>query len=153
MASRLKQHCFLVVMACLCTFAIGVQAADSRSSRRAHPHPSVQQLQEDPAQVVTQVMHNELSADLDDHSLWMYVCDKVDHAKEVTRKVVETPKGDLTLTTAQGGHPLSPEELKKQDAQLEELAHDPGALAKWQQGQHEDDQRARELMKMLPTAF
>jgi len=153
MTSGSNRQRFLELTICLCSFAMTAHSADSRSSRRAHAHPRVQQLKADPAQVVTQAMHNELNADLHDHSLWMYVCHKVDHNKEVTKKVVETPKGDLTLTTAQAGHPLSPEELKKQDRQLEELMRDPGALAKQQQAQHDDDQRARELMKMLPTAF
>lgn len=109
--------------------------------------------QTDPAQLVAQTMHNELNADLNDHSLWTYIEDKVDGDKHTVRKVVETPKGDLHLMLAENGHPLSPEQLKKQEAQLNQIAHDPQALAKDQQAEHEDEQKARALMKMIPTAF
>lgn len=152
MASALNRFSRLLLVMSLCVLAGAARGADSRSTHHARP-TSAKELQANPHNLVAQVMHNELNADLHDHSLWMYVCEKTDDNKKVTRKVIETPKGDLSLTTAQGGHPLSPEELKKEESQLDKLVHDPSALSKKQKDEHEDDAKARELMKMLPTAF
>jgi hypothetical protein len=113
----------------------------------------IQLAQTNPVQLVAQTMHNELNADLNDHSLWTYVMDKAEDGNRVVKKIVETPKGDLKLTIALNGHPLSPDELKKQESHLNAMASDPNQLAKAQQDEHQDEEKARELMKMLPTAF
>lgn len=140
----------------LTTILVGVAAAaDKHTSppQSAALNSVLQLAQTNPAGLVAQTMHNELDADLNDHSLWTYIEDKVDGDKHIVRKVVETPKGDLHLMIAENGHPLSPEQLKNQEAHLNQIAQDPQALGKDQQAEHDDEQKARELMKMIPTAF
>lgn len=130
-------------------------AADGKPSpsQPAAPAAVVHLAQTNPSHLVAQVMQNELNADLNDHSLWTYVEDKVDGDKHTVEKVVETPQGDVKLLIADNGRPLSPDQLKRQEARLNHIAHDPQAFAKEQQAEHEDEQKARALMKMIPSAF
>ena len=113
----------------------------------------IQHAEQNPGQLVAQTMHNELNADLNDHSLWTYIEDKVDGRKHTVKKVVETPKGDASLMIAENGYPLPPDELKRQKAHLDQMVRDPQAFAREQADEHQDEQKARELMKMIPTAF
>lgn len=155
MRQRSEYRVRWVLLLAFCLFAASLYASGADK-----PHPSRRGstradhvAQTNPRRLVTQVMNNELNADLNDHSLWMYIADKVDHEKQETKKVVETPKGDLDLLIAVNGHPVPPEELKKEEEGLNKVASEPHELAKRQQAEHDDEKKARELMKMLPTAF
>jgi len=148
------------IYAAVCIFLTAFPAGLAAGTERHNPPQqsaalnSVLQLaQRNPTKLVAQTMHNELNADLNDHSLWSYIEDKVDGDKHTVKKVVETPNGDLKLTIAQNGRPLSPDQLKGEQARLEQIAHNPDAEAKDQQAEHEDEQKARQLMKIIPTAF
>lgn len=137
-----------------CLFASATDTG-RMTAKRTHPATlSVVHLaQSNPQRLVTQVMNNELYADQHDHSLWTYISENKQDGKDRTDKVIETTKGDLKLLIAENGHPLSPDELKTQEADLEKTASSPSALAKERANYNSDDKKARELMKMLPTAF
>jgi hypothetical protein len=147
------QLCWTLLVV-LCLTAPRINGASSKGSPDSRVDRSTShEAQVKPQHLVAEVMNNELDADLNDHSLWMYISEKVDHDKRVTKRVVETPQGDLDLLIAVNGHPLPPEELKKEQEGLDAVARDPHELAKRQQDEHEDEKKARELMKMLPAAF
>ena len=134
---------YLVITAVL---AGSCSARDDHSPRQqSSAINSVTQLaQRNPTKLVAQTMRNELNADLNDHSLWTYIEDKVDGNKHTVKKIVETPKGDAKLLITANGRPLSPDQLRRQDARLNQIAHDPQVFAREQQAEHQDERKARE---------
>ena len=153
MRQRSKYRVRWILVFCLVSVSLYASGADKPHPSRRVPIRGDREAQTNPQRLVFQVMNNELDADMNDHSLWMYIADKVDHEKRETKKTVETPKGDLDLLIAVNGHPVPPEELKKEEEGLNRVASDPHEVAKRQQAEHDDEKKARELMKMLPTAF
>jgi len=111
--------------------------------------------QQDPKaqQMVRVAMQVELDASRDDHSHWEY--------KEVYKglegvkvfRVVETGKGSLKKKLEESGRPLTAEELKQEDARLQEFVNDHARQAKQHKDDAQDDKRAESMLRMLPDAF
>jgi hypothetical protein len=112
---------------------------------------SAQQLP--PRELVKQVVDNELKANQDDHTHWMYRDSDTLPAKSTVKLVVETPNGTVSKLILLNGHPLTPQEQAEDDARMESTLTDPSVVAKQRKNSAHDDQQSVSLMKMLPNAF
>jgi hypothetical protein len=99
---------------------------------------------------VQQSVTTELVADDADHSHWLYL--DVDRKPNRTTKqwVAETSKGDVHRLFEENGRELSQQD---QSARMEDFARDVAAQAKQQRSGQQDDERARQMLTMLPQAF
>lgn len=102
--------------------------------------------------LVRRASHNEVKADQT-----QYYCmfrDKTvykDHS--ITREVIRTPQGGLGETLIINGHPLSPEERRKEGEKLAKFANNPEARQKRRESSKADDKRAETMLTSLPDAF
>jgi hypothetical protein len=94
-----------------------------------------------PNDLVRKVIANELQADQQDHSHWMY--EEVDNipAPRKTKIVVETRTGDINFLDAIDGRPLSPQQHSAEEQRIRRFVNDP------------DENQSTELFAMLPDAF
>ena len=68
-------------------------------------------------------------------------------------RVVETAHGSLDKKIQVNGRVLTPEELRKEDARIDEFVRDPAQQAKQRKEGAQDDKRAETMTRMLPDAF
>lgn len=73
--------------------------------------------------------------------------------KSRTKRIVETPNGDISLTVAENGRPLSPQELRAEEQHVLKLASDPATWAARRKKQQQDEVEERTLLKSIPDAF
>ena len=99
------------------------------------------------------VISNELKAEDEDHTHWMFRLDTEKATRKETYEVVETKEGDLQRLVAVNDQPLSPEEQKKQDEHIQYLINHPEELHKSQREKEEDEDRSQRLLKTLPDAL
>ena len=104
-------------------------------------------------QLVNEVAANELKADEEDTSLWMYSARIVKGGKTETRTVVETKQGDLSRLVAVNGTPLGASERKRENDRIKQLVSDPSETEKLKHDAEEDDKKARELLNLIRQAF
>jgi hypothetical protein len=100
------------------------------------------------------VVSNELKAEAQDHSHWMFrqQTEKPGSQTEVD-EVIESSSGDLTYPILINGQQPSAEQQKRADQHIGQLIHNPGALAKSRKAENEDAARTQRLLKMVPDAF
>ena len=106
-----------------------------------------------PLQIVQQVVRNELDADANDHTPWMYRDVKQTPEKHTVKLVIETHEGSLSELVEQDGHPLSPQDRQQENQRIDQLVSDPSAQQKQRKNDQHDEQQARSMMEMLPHAF
>jgi len=119
----------------------------------AAPGDARGQLTEDPQVLVRQVVTNELQAQQNDNTYWLYVSEVQQPEKTQTWYVIETKEGALTLLAAENGHALTPQQQQQEDERLNSLIHDPRELRKQRQERERDAQKEQQLLKMLPDGF
>ena len=113
-----------------------------------------QQRQDAKAQeMVRSAMQTELAADSNDHTHWQYRDVNRNAQGETVYRVVETSHGSVRKKIQAAGRPLSSEELKREDDQVQEFIHDPAQIAKQRKDGLQDDRRAESMLRMLPDAF
>lgn len=105
---------------------------------------------QDTKQFVQQAVTDELAADRDDHSRWIF--HEVDRkpSDAVVQWVAETGHGDLNRVLSRNGRQISEEE---QRARIDKFIHDPAAQAKQHRSGQHDDEQAEAMLKLLPAAF
>jgi hypothetical protein len=109
--------------------------------------------QQDARALVRTVVANELVADTNDHSRWMFRdANKVPEKSTVTL-VVQTAEGDLSKTIELNGRPLTSEQQKEDEQKMHKFVTDPSVRQKQKHDHEQDGERARSLTKMLPDAF
>ena len=113
--------------------------------------PGLLTAQSSPNELVRRVIDNELSAENQDHSHWMFRLEKEDRSgqKEVD-EVVETKDGDLVRPILRNGRELPAKQRQESDRQL---GRNPQGLRKTQKEKKEDADRSQQMLKMLPEAF
>ncbi len=106
----------------------------------------------DPIELVRRAAKNEIRAnDIEQYYMFKDNTDYKDHS--ITKEIVRTKQGGLSITLLLNGKPLTPEERKKEDAKLEKFANDPDARRKRRESNKADDQRAELMLTSLPDAF
>jgi hypothetical protein len=103
--------------------------------------------------LVRRIVANELKAQDEDHSHWMYRMEVEDREKREVWEIIETPYGDLSRLLYVNGRPLSQEEQRKEDQRIQTLASNLGEHRKLPQARNEDGDEAMRLLKMLPDAL
>lgn len=106
-----------------------------------------------PQQLVHQVVENELQADKNDTSNWMYIAQVQQKGRVETRRVVESKDGDVYRVVAIDAKPVSPEEQRKEEERISRLVNDRAKLDKQRKDGQEDGRKAREMLQMIRDAF
>ena len=110
--------------------------------------------QENPSEVVREVMHNEIEAQLQDTSLWCFREEHKDDGKpEKSLEVCQTESGDIERIVAINGRELSADEKAAEEKRVEKLIDHPERLRIKQKKQRDDQEQARNLMKIFPEAL
>ncbi len=104
-------------------------------------------------QLVQQVINNELYANRNDHSHWMYRDADETPTKNVVKIVVQTSQGSVSKAIEINGRPPNAQQRQQDSAQMESMVNDPSVRAKRRKSGAHDDRQAVSLMKMLPDAF
>ncbi len=99
------------------------------------------------------VVANELKADADDHSRWMYRDENGVPNRNTLKLVIQTAQGDLSTTVETDGHPLPQEQQKADEQRMDAFVHDASLRHQQKQSHEQDAAKASALTKMLPDAF
>jgi len=103
--------------------------------------------------VLRKVINNELRAQSDDHSRWMYQ-EKTTDARnhEQVKWIVQTGEGDLDRLWLKNGRPIPREQQAQEDQRIANLLHSPDRRRKRQRAQQEDAKQTERLFRILPDA-
>jgi hypothetical protein len=102
---------------------------------------------------VRRVISNELQMQDQDHSRMMYEVETAEAGVKETKEVAGTKDGTVTLLIARNGQPLTEDELKKQEKQMNAFVHDRQEQEKRKRAAEEDAAKTKRLLSMLPDAF
>lgn len=127
--------------------AVMVAAGEQRPATSEPPLPS------DPNQFVREMVQRELEIQDRDHTLWRYHLHKEDEGTSQDRDVIETRQGSLARTLLINGHPLTPEQRKKDEERMKNLVDDATEQARRAHRSKQDEDKARELLRAIPDAF
>jgi len=106
-----------------------------------------------PEDIVRKVVKNELDADFNDHTAWMYRDAYKSPDKDIVKIVIETQQGNLSEIIQDGGRPPSAQEHQADLSRIEEILTDPSLRARMKRNEQHDGEQARDMMNMLPNAF
>ena len=110
-----------------------------------------QSSQVQPNALIREVVQNEMRAEDQDNSHWMFRLDTENkNGPREVDEVVETRNGDLKRPILINGRELTPKERQEADRQL---GHNPQTLQKTLKDKNEDAARSKRLLGMLPEAF
>ncbi|HET7205034.1 MAG TPA: hypothetical protein VFI95_00510 [Terriglobales bacterium] len=137
------KYSFLIGLAIVCLCAsISIAEAESNANSPI-----------DPQKLIREVVSTELKADKTDNSHWMFREQDIEPGKNVVQECVQTRQGQICRVLARDGHPLSAEERDQEKRRVDALVHNPAEEKKRQRQRHEDDQRADDMLNMLPAGF
>lgn len=108
---------------------------------------------QDARALVRAVVANELQADANDHSRWMYRDENGAPYKGVVKLVIQTAQGDLSKTIKRDGHPLTQEQQKEDEQRIDAFVKEASLRQKQKRDHEQDSAKASALTKMLPDAF
>jgi hypothetical protein len=106
----------------------------------------------DPSTVVRHAIDNYLAQETS-HQADQFFFHKHDSRRDFTQDILETAQGDVALTVAANGKPLSPADHQLQLARLNNLAAHPDLQAHRQKREQEDTARVDKMLRLLPDAF
>jgi hypothetical protein len=106
-----------------------------------------------PKEIVTTVVRNELDADTNDHTRWMYRDAYKSPDKDIVKIVIETAQGNLSEVVEDHGRPPSAQQHQDDLHQMEQMVSDPALRAKKKKAEQNDGQQARDMLNLLPKAF
>lgn len=115
------------------------------SASRSH-HLSAQEL-------LRNVVNNELNADKNDQSHWIYKSTKHKEGRLETTEVIETKEGELHRLISIDGKALSEEQEKSERERIQKVANDPDEIAKRQKDQNSDSDQSEQMLAVLPHAM
>jgi len=128
---------------------ITVAIADARAFK---PEAALPQ---DANQLVREAIQNELNGEGKgkDRTHWRYHLHREDDRGSQDRDVIETKEGSLAKTLLINGRPLTPEQRDQDEERMKKLVNDPTERAKRDHRLHQDEDKARQLLKAIPDAF
>ncbi len=109
--------------------------------------------QQDARSLVQTIVNNELKADANDHSRWMFRDANKVRGKSTVKLVVQTPEGSLAKTIEMNGQPLTEQQQKSDQQRMHSFVTDASVRQKQKRNSQQDDRQAAALTKMLPDAF
>lgn len=129
---------------CLLAFCLPLAALSL-----AVPRASAQSAQ----QLVSDVVWNEIQAEANDHSRWMYRDAYKSPTRDTVKLVIQTREANLSELIEDRGQPPTEQAHEADLNHMEQLLADPALRAKQRRDEAHDGQQADDLMRMLPTAF
>jgi hypothetical protein len=109
---------------------------------------------EEPANnLVRRVVQNEIAQQERDNSHWMYRIRKEQPDKIEVKEVAETPQGSIARLIAYNDRALTADEQLKEDERIQKLVQNPDEQKKKRKEQHDDAEKAKKMLQMLPEAF
>ena len=102
---------------------------------------------------VRSIVANELRADADDHSKWMYLDDNKVSDGHTVKIVIQTAQGDLSKTLKKNDRALTPDEQKADERKIDDFVNDASVREKQKHSEEQDSEKAAALTKLLPDAF
>jgi len=116
--------------------------------------PAAPQLSNEEAQtMVKRVLQTELNAATDNSHPMQYRLRKMSPRLATTKLIVETKDGDVAHLIAINDNPLSTQDQENEETRLKSLLSDPSLQRHRMQREQGDSERARKVMRGLPTAF
>ncbi len=110
-----------------------------------------QSSQDDPEALIRRVVQNELGAERQDHSHWMFRLEEQDKNGQIeVDQVVETKDADVKRPILINGHPLTAEQQQQWERQLD---RNRGELTRTVKEKNRDAARSQNMLKLLPDAF
>jgi hypothetical protein len=106
-----------------------------------------------PSEIVRTVVRNELDADSNDHTAWMYRDVYKSPDKNIVKLIIETQQGNLSEVVDDNGHPPSAEQHKADLDRIHQMLTDPAFRQRLKRNEQQDGKQARDMMNMLPNAF
>lgn len=106
-----------------------------------------------PQQLVQQVVNNEIAANQNEHTHWMYRDADKTPEKNVVKQVIQTPEASVSKTILTNGRPLTAAEQQQDQAKIQKVVTDPAVRDRQRRNSAHDDKQAIALMKILPDAF
>jgi hypothetical protein len=106
-----------------------------------------------PNDLVRKVVANEIKADNQDQSHWMFQVVTNLPAPSKTQAVVETKNGNITYLEDINGHPLTPQQRTREDQRVQQFVTDPDQQSKARRAGDDDDKKTAQMFAMLPDAF
>jgi hypothetical protein len=104
-------------------------------------------------EIVRKVVGNELYADSNDHTRWMYKDAYKSPDKDLVKLVIETPQGNLSTVIEDHGQPPAAQQHQADLDRIHRMVNDPSFRAQQKKNEQHDGQQARDMLKMLPDAF
>lgn len=99
------------------------------------------------------IVTNELKADANDHTHWIYKDDNKVPDGHTVKIVIQTEEGNLSKTLQKNGRPLTADEQKEDEKKIDEFVHDAAVREKQRHDEQQDSDRAAALTKLLSDAF
>lgn len=118
---------------------------------KASNSPSNVQL--DPNRVARELFHNEVQAQIRDHSLWCFHELDAEQGQKKLSAVCQSKDGQIDRLLEVNGQELSPSQRQAQDQRLQKLLNHPDVLRKKQKKEQDDSKQSHDLMRMFPDAF
>lgn len=140
---------------CVSSFAALAFLLVSAGLLRAAQTPAAQVEEEiSPEQLVREMVSNEVKQQKGDQVYWRYrEIDKAKNGTTKTYQVYETKDGNVRMLIAVNGKPLTPAQRQSQEARLRKLLKNPAMARKAARERHQDGNRERNMLSMLPNAF
>jgi hypothetical protein len=103
--------------------------------------------------LVRAVVANELKAQDESRSRWMYRVDREEQGKKKAKEVVQTGQGSLDRLVAVDGQPLNAKEQEDEGERIEKLVRNPAEQQKLEQTKRKDADQCETFFKMIPDAL
>jgi hypothetical protein len=103
-------------------------------------------------QLMKDVVYNEMR-DRERDSFWSYDIEQKIGQSSYAKHQVETPNGPIFRVLEENGKPLTDAEKRREEARLEHLLNNPGALERNREDHEQDEARLQRLVKLMPDAF
>jgi hypothetical protein len=104
-------------------------------------------------EIVQTVVRNELDADTNDHTPWMYRDAYKSPDKDIVKLVIDTPQGNLSEIVEDRGRPPDAQTHQDDLNHMQQMLTDPGMRARARKAEQHDGQQARDMLNLLPKAF
>jgi hypothetical protein len=106
-----------------------------------------------PSELVNRMVQNELAADKNDHSHWMYLDSNSEKGKTTVEEVIQTPEGWMHRLISINGQPPTDDQKSKNEQELQRFVNDPQYRRQQREKLDKDANKATQLLSMLPKAF
>ncbi|HUZ96118.1 MAG TPA: hypothetical protein VMU57_14520 [Edaphobacter sp.] len=103
--------------------------------------------------LVQSIVDNELKADTNGHSRWIYRDAHTVNGKSTVKLVVQIPEGDVSKTIEMNGHPLTAQQQQTDKQKMHRFVTDPAVRQKQKRNRQQNGKKVASMMKMLPGAF